>query len=78
MGARLTLLTEEEVSQWLDTPVSTLKDWRQKRINLPFIPMSDRKVRYDQDAVTDYLKSIEVQVENKKPVVAATGQNINN
>ena len=72
---RLTLLTEEEVSAWVGTPVSTLRDWRQKRINIPWIPLSGRKVRYDEASVTEYLKSIEVPVESKKPGVAAPGQN---
>ena len=57
---RLTLLTEDQVSEWLDVPVQTLKDWRKKKINLPYIPLSGRKVRYDEDAVTAYLKGLEM------------------
>lgn len=59
---RPVLLTEEETSEWLGVPIGTLRDWRQKRINLPFIPLSDRKSRYDEKAVTDFLRSIEVQI----------------
>lgn len=70
---RLVLLSEQEVSEWITVPISTLRDWRQKRINIPWIPLSDRKIRYDEAAVTGYLKSIEVQVETKKPGVAAPG-----
>ena len=61
--ARMVLLTEEQVSEWLEVPVSTLRDWRQKQINIPFIPLSDRKARYSEEAVNNYLQSIEVQVE---------------
>ena len=79
MLARMVLLTELAVSEWIDVPVSTLRDWRAKRINIPFIPLSDRKVRYDQDAVTNYLKSLEVQVapENKKPGAVTPGRDKN-
>lgn len=56
---RLTLLTEDQVSDWLQVPVMTLRDWRKEEINIPFIPLSGRKVRYDEDAVIAYLKSLE-------------------
>ena len=76
---RLTLLDESEVAEWLQVPIKTLRDWRQKRINLPFIPLSGRKVRYDQGAVARFLKGIEVQVADakKKPGAVTPGQNTN-
>lgn len=54
-------LTEEEVSEWVRVPVNTLRDWRAKRINIPWVPLG-RRVRYIEESVAAYLKSIEVQV----------------
>ncbi len=65
-NSRMVLLTENEVSDWLNLPISTLRDWRQKRIHIPWIPLSGRKVRYDEASVAEYLKSIEVQVGSEK------------
>lgn len=79
MSARLTLLTETDVSEWTGIPVNTLRYWRQRRRGIPFIQISARTVRYDEEAVSHYLKSIEVQItsETKKPAVAAAGVNKN-
>lgn len=61
MTERLALLSEQETSDWLGVPVNTLRDWRAKRKHLPFIALSERKVRYSVKSVNEYLEALEAQ-----------------
>jgi hypothetical protein len=50
------LMTSAQASEYLKIPVSTLVDWRYKRMGPPFIRISARHVRYDLELLTEWLQ----------------------
>ncbi|WP_291053636.1 helix-turn-helix domain-containing protein [Herbiconiux sp.] len=55
-------LTEEQCSAKTGIPAATLRDWRFKRVNIPFSRIG-RLVRYSEAEVESYLQSQTVEVQ---------------
>lgn len=57
------LLTTQEVSEWLQVPVTTLREWRSRRsaTGPPFVTISSRQVRYRRSAVQEWLEAQETR-----------------
>jgi len=64
------LLTDVQVSEWIGTPVGTIRNWRVKGIGPPFIKMGDGRnstVRYDPKDIEKY-----IDVHRRFPSVTAS------
>ena len=55
------LLTPQETADWLQISVETLRTWRDRRLNLPFVKVGSL-VRYDPDDVEAYISRRRVPV----------------
>jgi len=55
-------LTEKQVSELTQIPVSTLQLWRSKKVNLPFSKYG-KYVRYPKSKVLNYLNNSMVAVQ---------------
>ena len=55
-------LTEKQVSELTQIPVSTLQLWRSKKVNLPFSKYG-KYVRYPRSKVLNYLSNSLVDVQ---------------
>ena len=56
------LLAEQEASQFLNIAIDTLRSWRKKKINLPFIKVGTKLVRYKRSDLQEYLNKNTVRV----------------
>lgn len=62
MAGTEVFLTEKQVSELTQIPVSTLQFWRSKKINLPFSKYG-KYVRYPRSKVLNYLSNSMVDVQ---------------
>lgn len=56
------ILTEEEVSEYLKLAIATLRKWRCERQNIPYILISSKAVRYRFEDVYNFLLSKRMKV----------------
>lgn len=58
--ARYTLLTEEEISKWLEIPVRTLETQRLRPPSrcrpIPYLKLPNGKIRYREDQVNEWIE----------------------
>lgn len=50
------LLNEKEVSEMLSIPLPTLRNWRSNKMNLRFVLVGDKSVRYRWGDLKDYIR----------------------
>ena len=55
MSEQKTLSTERQLAKMLNVCASTLANWRRRHIGPPAMKLSERCVRYDLDAVNDWI-----------------------
>jgi DNA-binding transcriptional MerR regulator len=55
-------MTEKEVEAEYGISVNTLRYWRQKRINLPFVKIGKKQVRYKRDDTEAFFDENMVEV----------------
>lgn len=59
-------LTEQMVSAKTQIPVKTLRDWRYRKVNLPFSRIGTL-VRYSETEIDEYIASQTVEVRTSQP-----------
>lgn len=56
------VLTEQEVAEYLQVALPTLRKWRSEKQNIPYIVLSNKAVRYRFEDVYNFLLSKRVRV----------------
>lgn len=56
------MLTEQELSEYLQIALPTLRKWRSEKQNIPYIMLSNKAVRYRFEDVYNFLLSKRVRV----------------
>lgn len=52
-----TLLSPEEVSMILQIKISTLSNWRSRKLGPPFIKLPSGSIRYELKALNEYINA---------------------
>lgn len=56
------VLTEQEVAEYLQVALPTLRKWRSEKQNIPYIVLSNKAVRYRFEDVYNFMLSKRVRV----------------
>ena len=65
-----TLLTRDEVAEKLRIPVQAVDNLRRRGL-LPCVPLSERRIRFDADAIDRYIRTIGGETSPDSPTPGA-------